>query len=191
MLENTLSEISDACHIELNNDMPGIQGLFAYDPSSAIVYTQLMEHLLKEDHDLPIEFRELLVAYVSKANNCNFCFNLHKQVALATTENSQELIREVLTGNYKNLTPKFYYLLQIAKTLSLDSQGVTGQLIKTAREFECTDEEIHRTIQIAAFTSMYNRYVDGMKTIPGNLDFYRETAQAIYENGYSAKQIMG
>lgn len=189
-MENNLSRISQACYISLNNNQPGIVGLLAHDTQHGIIVSQLAEYLLKGPHVLPIEFRELIAAYVSKTNNCNFCYNSHKAIALATTEGSQQLIEEVLSENYDNLSPKHYYLLQIAKNLALNVQGVTPEIVQTAKEFEATDEEILRTVQIAAAFCMYNRYVDGLGTVPGTSEYYKEAGEAIATNGYMAKVVM-
>lgn len=187
---NNLSRISSACYITLNNPMPGIVGLLIHDEQTGAILSQLAEHLLKGTHTLPVEFRELIAAHVSKTNNCNFCYNSHKQIALASCEGSQTLIEEVLSGNFENLSPKHFYLLKIAENLAKDVQGVTPELVQTAKEFEATDEEILRTVQIAAAFCLYNRYVDGMGTIPGTKEYYEEAGKTIAESGYMAKKAL-
>lgn len=190
-MENLHSNISEACYINIGNDRPGIVGLFMKDQQHGLILSQLADYLLQGDHELPIEFRELIAAYVSKTNNCNFCYNSHKAFALAATESSQQLIEEILCyDDFKNLSPKYYYLLQLAKEVAIKVQ-VGPDIIKVCKEFEATDEEILRTVQIASAFCMYNRYVDGLGTVPGTPEYYKEAAQAIKENGYVAKNVMG
>lgn len=184
---NNLSRISDACYINLNNDQPGIVGLFGQDPETAKYMSMLAQHLLKGEHELPIWFRELIAAYVSKTNNCNFCYNSHKQIAFASALSVDEvnIIKDVLEYNSScNLSPKQYYLLVIAGAVTNDVQGVSKEMIEDATKEGATEAEILRTVQIAAAFNMYNRYVDGLGTIPGTAEYYAEAGAQIAENGY-------
>lgn len=189
-MESVSSNISSECFIQLNNNEPGIVGLLTHDAKHGVIIGQLADYLLYEKHSLPQEFRELIAAYVSKLNNCNFCYNSHKEIALKAADFSdsiQQIIKDILCDdNFKGLAPRYYYLLQLAKEVTLNIRP-NPATIEVAREFEATDDEILRTVQIASAFCMYNRYVDGLGTVPGTPGYYRQSAEAISEFGYMAK----
>ena len=60
-------------HIELDESLPGIRGLFAFRPETGQPLQQLAEALLRGDSTLERGERELIAAYVSRLNDCNFC----------------------------------------------------------------------------------------------------------------------
>ena len=63
----------------------------------------------------------------------------------------------------------------------------TSADIEAARAEAATDLEIHDTVLIAAAFCMYNRYVDGLATIPApGREAYDAVAELIVEHGYGA-----
>ena len=64
-------------HIAINNDQPGIVSLFIYNPDTSPALNNLAQVLLRGPSPLKEYERELIAAYVSYRNNCNFCFHSH------------------------------------------------------------------------------------------------------------------
>jgi hypothetical protein len=63
---------------------------------------------------------------------------------------------------------------------------VSGVLVDAARGQGATDLEIHDTVLIAAAFCMFNRYVDGLGTLPAaDPAHYLEAARRIVASGYS------
>src|ERR1019366_6738205 len=69
-------------HIELKNELPGISGLLFDFPETAKPLCDLAETLLRKPHSLSSGERELIAAYVSHKNNCNFCHSSHAAAAI-------------------------------------------------------------------------------------------------------------
>lgn len=183
-MENNLSRISDQCYISLNNNMPGIVGLFINDPEHGKILSELAEYLLKGEHELPIPFRELVATHVSRLNNCNFCYNSHKEIALASSSDTDKVIIEnALNFKYEFLDVKYQALLAIAAIVATRVQ-VHSELIAQAKRDGVTDAELLRTVQIASAFCMYNRYVDGLGTIPGTSEYYKQAGENIAKVGY-------
>src|SRR3984885_12227635 len=77
-----MNNIKSMAHIELNNDLPGIRGLMAFNPKTAKPLNALAEMLLRnDDNTLTRGERELIGAYVSYLNDCFFCQNVHGALA--------------------------------------------------------------------------------------------------------------
>lgn len=177
-------------HIELGLDetrFPGITGLMAFRPQTAGPLNQLAEVLLRGEHSLTRGERELIAAYVSGLNECEFCCNAHSAFAAAQLEPGMPLVLEVRTNpELAAISPKLKALLKIAAAVRDDGRNVTTELVDGARAEGATDIEIHDTVLIAAAFCMYNRYVDGLGTLAaGNPETYAQSAQRIVEFGYA------
>jgi uncharacterized peroxidase-related enzyme len=176
-------------HIDLGPDeaqFPGITGLLRYRPETAKPLNELAEMLLRGEHSLTRGERELIAAYVSGLNDCEFCRNSHSAFAAAQLEPGMSLVLQVHKDpSLAPIRPKLRALLKIAAAVREDGRKVTAELVDAARTEGATDVEIHDTVLIAAAFCMYNRYVDGLGTLVAqNPEFYAMSAQMIVESGY-------
>jgi len=178
-------------HIELGvdeNRFPGINGLMAYRPETGKPMSELAEVLLRAPNTLSAGERELIAAYVSGLNECNFCCTSHSAFAAAQLDEGMSLVDQVRADlDSAPVSDKLRSLLRIAGAVQQDGRKVTTDLVEAARGNGATDQEIHDTVLIAAAFCMYNRYVDGLGTLaPDNPQVYANAAQRIIEHGYLA-----
>jgi uncharacterized peroxidase-related enzyme len=173
-------------YIALNNDEPGIRGLFRYRPETALPMSQLAEVLLRGDSTLSRGERELIAAYVSSLNECHFCRSAHAASAAAQLPEGMDLVDQVREdASTAPVSPKLRSLLDIAEAVQRGGRNVTAALADAARAAGATDLEIHDTVLIAAAFCMFNRYVDGLGTwAPDDPAAYTGAAQKIVESGY-------
>ncbi|MGC4847215.1 carboxymuconolactone decarboxylase family protein [Micromonospora sp. DT15] len=178
-------------HIDLGLDekqFPGISGPMRYRPETAKPLNELAEVLLRAPHSLPAGERELIAAYVSGRNDCNFCCASHSAFAAAQLDEGYSLVDQVRADlDTAPISAKLRALLRIAGAVQISGREVTTELVADARAEGATDLEIHDTVLIAAAFCMFNRYVDGLGTFaPEGRDAYAETARRIVEVGYGA-----
>ncbi|MGW5668690.1 carboxymuconolactone decarboxylase family protein [Micromonospora sp. NPDC003776] len=176
-------------HIGLGLDEgenPGIIGLMRYRPETAKPLNDLAEALLRsQPHPLTPGERELIAAYVSGLNECTFCCSSHSAFAAVQLSGGVELVQRVHEApDEAPVTPKLRSLLRIAAAVQAGGQTVTGEMVDEARAQGATDLEIHDTVLIAAAFCMFNRYVDGLGTQPGDSAHYAEAARRIVASGY-------
>lgn len=178
-------------HIELGVDetsFPGISGLMRYRPETAKPLNELAEVLLRAPNSMSRGDRELIAAYVSRANECQFCHNSHAAFAAAQLDGGRPFVEQVCANvDTAEVTPKLRSLLRVAGAVAVSGKAVTAELLDAARGAGATDVEIHDTVLIAAAFCMYNRYVDGLGTQPAaSQEAYDESARQIVEHGYAA-----
>ncbi|WP_405090100.1 carboxymuconolactone decarboxylase family protein [Micromonospora sp. NBC_01392] len=178
-------------HIDLGIDekqFPGISGPMRYRPETAKPLNELAEVLLRAPHTLPAGERELIAAYVSGRNECNFCCASHSAFAAAQLDDGMTLVDQVRADlDSAPISAKLRALLRIAGAVQISGRNVTPELVADARAQGATDLEIHDTVLIAAAFCMYNRYVDGLGTFaPEGPDAYSETARRIIDVGYGS-----
>jgi uncharacterized peroxidase-related enzyme len=173
-------------HIELGNDLPGIQGLLAYRPETGRVLGELAEVLLRGDNSLTRGERELIAARVSGLNRCRFCHDSHGAFAAAQVPGGWDVVEAVdADPSSAPVGEKMAALLAIADRVQEGGGCVSEEDVAAARDAGATDTEIHDTVLIAAAFCMYNRYVDGLGTwAPSERAAYDAMAPIVLEQGY-------
>ena len=184
-------------HIELGNELPGIQGLLAYRAETAAPLLGLADVLLTGENTLSRGERELIAAWVSRGNECEFCAGSHGASAAAQLPGGAEQVEQVLNGLTGGkmagavpvpdglVSAKMRALLEIASLVRVDGRLVSAAVMARARDEGATDREVHDTVLIAAAFCMYNRYVDGLATaLPDDPEQYSLDAVRLAAHGY-------
>lgn len=183
-------------HIDLGLDetaFPGISGPMRYRPETAKPLNELAEVLLRAPHSLTPGERELIAAYVSGLNECQFCCSSHSAFAAAQLDEGMTLVDQVRADlDSAPVSEKLRALLRIAGAVQVSGRQVTTELVEAARAEGATDLEIHDTVLIAAAFCMFNRYVDGLGTFALDApDAYRAVAERIITHGYGSPVTTG
>jgi uncharacterized peroxidase-related enzyme len=173
-------------HITLNSNEPGIRGLLRFRPETGRPLSDLAEVLLRGPGTLTRGERELIGAYVSGLNNCQYCTSSHSASAAAQLPGGMALVEQVRADPASApVSQKLKALLGIASAVQRSGLDVRAQDVGAARAAGATDLEIHDTVLIAAMFSMFNRYVDGLAaTAPGDPALYAAGAQRLIQHGY-------
>ncbi len=173
-------------HIALPDGYPGITGLFAFCPQTTKPLMELAQILLRGESTLSAAERELIAAYVSWLNKCEFCCNSHSAAALHLYGGDAALIEAVLKDiETAPISDKLKALLVIATQVQKSGKLVTAEHIAQARAQDATDLEIHHTVLIAAAFCLFNRYVDGLASeTPTDPALYDAMGKQLAELGY-------
>jgi uncharacterized peroxidase-related enzyme len=152
-------------HIPIPDNLPGIRGLMAYRPETALPINMLVEVLLQGPHPLSKGEREMIATYVSTLNNCRYCSSIHGAIARAHLGEDAPLVAQVVIDpDSAPISEKLKALLRIAAKVQAGGRSVTERDVAAARAEGATDLEVHDTVLIAAVFCMANRYVDGLAT---------------------------
>ncbi|MBI3260412.1 MAG: carboxymuconolactone decarboxylase family protein, partial [Ignavibacteriae bacterium] len=85
-------------HIPVADNMPGIRGLMAFRPETALPLNMLAEQLLQAPSTLTKGERELIATYVSTKNQCKYCASTHGAIAKHLLGDDAELVKSVLAN---------------------------------------------------------------------------------------------
>ena len=150
-------------YIKLDHDFNGIVQLFMYDREVASRLTAMGQTIMRRKRGLSIGERELIGAFVSKMNDCQFCRDSHTACAKQYLGNA--LVEQVIEEcDSEVLSMKMRALLTVAVHVQDLNREDLPAAIEAAKIHGATDEEIHDAVLVTSFFSMCNRYVDGLGT---------------------------
>ncbi len=172
-------------YIKTGINQPGIVELLFYKGSTGKALSNLAETILRGPSGLSSGERELIAAYVSKLNDCDFCHNSHSAAASAYLDDHGKTIECLIVDpESAPVTEKMKYLLKIASKVQKSGKAVRQEDVDLAKRRGATDQDIHDTVLIAAAFCMYNRYVDGLGTVPAKKEKYSEMGRRLATKGY-------
>lgn len=170
---------------------PGTPGLMQHRQETGRPLSSLVEVLLRDTNTLSRSDRELVAAYVSSMNDCQFCVRTHTEMSALQSESDPDDARAVVQKVLADLdsapvSPKLKSLLAIAGAVQESGHAVTAEMVDRAREHGATDTEIHDVVLIGAAFCMFNRYCDGLAAVtPDDPAAYAQFAGMIIRDGYS------
>ena len=158
----------------------------AFRPETAVHLRALAETLLRGPNSLTSAEREAIAAFVSKRNDCTFCYLSHRAASAHHTAGDYSFVDTVTNGEgMAPVSSKLRALLAVAGKVQQGGKQVTADDIARARAEGATDVEIHDTVLIAAAFCMYNRYVDGLATMtPTDPAAYDPMGKRMAAQGY-------
>jgi AhpD family alkylhydroperoxidase len=180
--------------MELNTNLPGIVGLFAYSPRSAGPMKQLAEVILRDPDFSVIDLgrRELIAGMVSMWNGCSFCMKSH--LAVARLHLGEDLVAHVTAAIEvpRDIAEMLIVAANVTGNANSSNWANCLQQFVDAEPEEGEDitplegRPLHDVVLIASAFNMYNRYVSGMGVgkPPLSDDDYKRMAQKIVESGY-------
>jgi uncharacterized peroxidase-related enzyme len=176
-------------------DVPGIGVAMRLTPGLGTHLRGLADEVLVKDYPgatISRADRELLATAVSAANDCFYCMDSHGAFARILLEadgahDQADHIETIKLGGSDGVAAKLAALLHIARTVRRDPLQLTEGDVGAAIDAGATDADVQLAILIAAAFSMYNRLVDGFRTVtpPATEVYHDERAEQIAEHGYS------
>jgi|GEM_PF-4623847 len=183
----------------LSKDPAGIRAVFNYLPASiGQSICTIVQTLLRDEHPtLQPHEREMIAAYTSKLNNCDFCCRSHTAIAAASTgiktpDLDVKCIQTIISDpENADISDKMKKLLGVAKCVTLTPWQNDERLavINAARAVGATDNEIGYAAAIAALFCNNNRLVLGFGayTPAEGSGYYTDKAKIVAEKGYVRK----
>ena len=173
-------------HIALPPGVPGIRSALQYRPETARPLLELAEVLLRGPNTLSSGEREIIAAFVSARNRCQFCHASHRAAAAHHLGGDYSMV-DAVRDDFRTapVSEKLKALLAIAAKVQEGGNHVATADVEAARAQGATDVEIHDTVLIAAAFSMFNRYVDGLATwTPTDQEVYDQMGRRMASQGY-------
>lgn len=161
--------------------------LFAFKPEVTSHLASFTEGVMRGPAPISGALRELIAAYTSWTNECEFCWRSHAAVA-AEMLGSEQLVRSVLDDVESSPLP------ETEKALMRFARKMTKHLPETAesdvvelRGLGWSDEAIYYTIMVVALFNFYNRWVTTSGVHPVSDEVHRMHGRRLALSGYEPK----
>lgn len=147
-------------------DNPHLSDVFKKYPKNVLPLLEFHDLLLRGESPFTIAERELIAAYVSGLNSCNFCFGAHTRISKEFGI-EEELILSILDDiNSSEIDNKFKPILLYVKKLTLTPNKISPADVEAVSNAGWSDRAIHDAVSVCALFNFMNRFVEGMGVVP-------------------------
>jgi len=162
----------------------GLLQIFKAFPESARPLLEYQEVLLRSESPFSAAERELIAAYVSGLNSCDYCRAVHSQTAVALGIPAKTIDQMSAKADSGDVDPRMQPVLAFARKLTLSPAKITTAVTDAVFAAGWNDRALHDAVAICALFNLMNRLVNGLGVEVPNTHT-RMTAQWVAQHGYS------
>ncbi len=166
------------------NNPKGITDVFLEKPNKYMMALSLAQEVLREPSALSPQDRELIAAFTSKLNNCEYCFGSHKTFTESLNAEQSDVTCVLVDDNYSG--HRLESILNYVKKLTLSPASVEQSDLDSVLAAGFSEEELKDAIAVCAAFNFYNRIVEG-HGIAENADTWPQAAIMINTAGYDRR----
>ncbi len=144
----------------------------------------LHEALLRGDSPLSPAQHELIAAYVSGLNECQYCFGVHSQTASELGVPEESLRKMLFDLDNAELDPRMRPLLDYVRCLTLSPHQLVQADADAVFAAGWSERALHDAILTTCLFSFMNRLLDG-HGCRGNVQVFKDRGKALAETGYA------
>lgn len=142
------------------------------------------QEVMREPSPLSPGLRELIAAYISYVNECEFCTNADVAVA-AEQLGSEDLVWSALRNlDASSLQEKEKALLRFAGKVTSNLPSVTDADVKAPRALGWNDESIYYAITVCALFNFNNRWITASGVHAVSDEGHRLHGKVLAQRGY-------
>lgn len=162
--------------------------LFAFRPEMTSHLAMFTEEVMRAPSPLSGGLRELIAAYTSYLNECEFCWKCHAAVA-AEMLGSRELVDSVLRDLENSPLPeREKALLRYVEVVTKNLPGADKRHVEALKEHGWSDEAIYYTIMSCALFNFYNRWVTASGVHAVSDEGHRAHGKKLAHSGYDPEK---
>ncbi len=159
--------------------------LLAFDPEAAHHLAALSHTLMHKECPISAGFRELIAAYTSSLNQCEFCMKAHAAVA-AKLLGDEALVWGVIRDlEASDLEGKDKALLRFVRKVTLAPASITAADTQQLNVAGWDDASIFYAISACALFNFYNRWISASGVNPVSDEAFKNLASRMATSGYA------
>ncbi len=160
--------------------------LFAFRPETTAHLARFTQGIMREPAPISSGLRELIAAYTSKLNECEFCMKSHAAVSAELL--GDDLVRGVLHDlETAPLEEKEKELLRFSGKVTMHLPSITVTDIDQLRTAGWNHEAIYYTISVCALFNFYNRWVTASGVHAVSDEGHRLHGKVLAQKGYDPR----
>jgi uncharacterized peroxidase-related enzyme len=161
-----------------------IWNLLAFRPKAADFLARLSHEIMHEDAPISIALRELIAAYTSSLNRCEFCMKAHAAVAAHLFKDEALVWSAIRDPEGSALPEKDKAILRFVRKVTLDSGSIEGADITALHAAGWDDTSIFYAIAASSLFNFYNRFISANGVKPVSDQAFHRLAARMAEKGY-------
>jgi uncharacterized peroxidase-related enzyme len=162
----------------------GLLQIFQAFPEIARPLIEYHEVLLRGDSPFTPAERELIAAYVSGLNNCNYCHTVHSKTAIALGI-GEELVQQLLANpQMEDVDPRMRPVLAFVRKLTVSPGKITGTDVDEILSAGWNDRALHDAAAICPLFNLMNRLMNGLG-VEASQEYMKIAARRLAERGYA------
>jgi len=162
----------------------GLLQIFQAFPKAARPLLEYHQVLLRGDSPFSAAERELIAAYVSGLNDCNYCRAVHSQTAIALGLRGDLVSQLLANPEMEDVDLRMRPVLAFARKLTLSPGKITRTDSDPIFAVGWDDRALHDVTAICALFNLMNRLVNGLG-IEAPAAYTKLAAQRLAERGYA------
>jgi len=161
-----------------------IRNLLAFRPRASYHLARFSHEIMHEDAPISPGMRELIAAYTSSLNRCEFCMKAHAAVA-SWLYQDEALVWSVIRDMESSALPEpDKAMLRFVQKTTLDSGSISEADIQKLHASGWDDTSIYYAIAACGLFNFYNRYVSANGVKPVSDEAFRRFGRRMAEHGY-------
>jgi uncharacterized peroxidase-related enzyme len=159
--------------------------LLAFDPEAAHHLAALSHTLMHKECPISAGLRELIAAYTSSLNQCEFCMKAHAAVA-SKLLGDEALVWSVIHDlDASDLGDKEKALLRFVRKVTLAPASIVAADTQQLNTAGWDDASIYYAISACALFNFYNRWISASGVNPVSDEAFKNLASRMAAVGYA------
>lgn len=153
-------------------------------PKAARPLLEYHDVLLRGDSPFSASERELIAAYVSGLNECDYCHAVHSQTAVALGIGANTIAEMLSNPQSEHVDLRMRPVLAFVRKLTVSPADMTAADADALFAAGWDDRALHDAVAICALFNLMNRLVDGLG-VKSDEAYVQMAARRLAQDGYA------
>lgn len=162
----------------------GARHILALNPAAGRALIEFHSAALRNDSALTARDKELIAAYVSGLNACQYCYGVHKETAKAFGVDESLIEALLLDFEHAPVDARLKPILEYARVLTTTPAKALQRHVDAVFAAGWTERELHDAILTVCLFNFMNRLLDGHGA-KGSAEVFGSRGKALQEFGYA------
>lgn len=161
----------------------GVRHILTLNPRAGRALVEFHTAALRNEGPLEPRHKELIAAYVSGLNACQYCFGVHAETAKAFGLEAGTLERLLTDIDSADVEERIKPLLRYARKLTLEPSRITESDAQQVFAAGWSEAALHDAVLTVCLFNFMNRLLEG-HGVKGNPGVFSSRGQALRDEGY-------
>ncbi len=161
----------------------GVRHILTLNPQAGRALVEFHTAALRNEGPLEPRHKELIAAYVSGLNACQYCFGVHAETAQAFGLEAGTLEHLLTDIDSAGVDERLKPLLRYARKLTLEPSRMTEADAQAVFAAGWSESALHEAVLTVCLFNFMNRLLEG-HGVKGNPGVFSARGQALRDEGY-------